>query len=117
MKCHTGVDAGSGFVHTVEATAVNVHDVTEAEKLLREDGEVVYGDSTYLGFMNVVFQIFRIHFRCFTCGVLAFLIVSCGQAGRQPFCWGIEKSLLEYNYFDSCNVGIKSVLSAVEQGD
>lgn len=21
MKCHTGVDAGSGFVHTVEATA------------------------------------------------------------------------------------------------
>ena len=25
MKCHTGVDAGSGFVHTVEATAANVH--------------------------------------------------------------------------------------------
>ena len=49
MKCHTGVDAGSGFVHTVEATAANVHDVTVAEKLLREDDEVVYRDSAYLG--------------------------------------------------------------------
>ena len=43
------MDAGSGFVHTVEATAANVHDVTVAEKLLREDDEVVYGDSAYLG--------------------------------------------------------------------
>lgn len=49
MKCHTGVDAGSGFVHTVEATSANVHDVTVAAKLLREDDEVVYGDSAYLG--------------------------------------------------------------------
>ena len=43
MKCHTGVDAGSGFVHTVEATAANTHDITVAAKLLREDDEVVYG--------------------------------------------------------------------------
>ena len=49
MKCHTGVDAGSGFVHTVEATAANVHDVTAAARLLREDDKVVYGDSAYLG--------------------------------------------------------------------
>lgn len=49
MKCHTGVDAGSGFVHTVEATPANVHDVTVAAKLLREDDEVAYGDSAYLG--------------------------------------------------------------------
>ena len=49
MKCHTGVDAGSGFVHTVEATAANVHDITVVAKLLREDDEVVYGDSAYLG--------------------------------------------------------------------
>ena len=49
MKCYTGVDAGSGFVHTVEATAANVHDITVAAKLLREDDEVVYGDSAYLG--------------------------------------------------------------------
>ena len=47
MKCHTGVDAGSGFVHTVEATAANVHDVTVAAGLLREADGVVYGDSAY----------------------------------------------------------------------
>ena len=49
MKCHTGVDAGSGFVHTVEATAANVHNITVAAKLLRKDDKVVYGDSAYLG--------------------------------------------------------------------
>ena len=49
MKCHTGVDTGSGFVHTVEVTAANVHDIAVAAKLLREDDEVVYGDSAYLG--------------------------------------------------------------------
>lgn len=49
MKCHAGVDAGSGLVHTIEVTAANVHDVTVASKLIREDDEVVYGDSGYLG--------------------------------------------------------------------
>lgn len=49
MKCHTGVDAGSGFVHTVEATAANVHDIAVAARLLREDDQVVYGDSAYPG--------------------------------------------------------------------
>lgn len=49
MKCHVGVDAGSGYVHTAEVTAANVHDVTVASKLLREDDQVVYGDSGYLG--------------------------------------------------------------------
>ena len=49
MKCHTGVDAGSGFVHTVEATAANVHDVTVAARLLREDDKAVCGDSACLG--------------------------------------------------------------------
>ncbi len=49
MKCHTGVDARVGFVHTVEATAANVHDVTVAAELLRKDDEVVYGDNAYLG--------------------------------------------------------------------
>ena len=52
MKCHTGVDTGSGFVHMVEATVANVHDVTVAVKLLRKDDEVVYGDSAYLGLEN-----------------------------------------------------------------
>jgi IS5 family transposase len=49
MKAHIGVDAGSGYVHTVTATAANAHDVTEAFKLIRIDDEVVYGDSGYTG--------------------------------------------------------------------
>lgn len=49
MKCHAGVDAGSGLVHTIEVTAANEHDVTAAAKLIRKDDEVVYGDSGYLG--------------------------------------------------------------------
>lgn len=49
MKTHIGVDAGSGLVHSMEVTAANVHDVTVASKLIREDDEVVYGDSGYLG--------------------------------------------------------------------
>ena len=49
MKCHIGVDAGTGYVHTVTATPANVHDITETAKLIREDDEVVYGDSGYIG--------------------------------------------------------------------
>lgn len=48
MKVHSGVDAGSGYVHTITGTSANVHDVSEAEKLIREDDEVMYGDSGYL---------------------------------------------------------------------
>ena len=49
MKCHIGVDAGSGLVHTITVTAANEHDIAQTAKLLREDDEVVYGDSGYLG--------------------------------------------------------------------
>lgn len=49
MKCHIGVDAGTGYVHTMETTAANAHDITAASKLIREDDEVVYGDSGYIG--------------------------------------------------------------------
>ena len=49
MKCNIGVDAGSGLVHSITATSANVHDITEAHKLIRSDDEVVYGDSGYLG--------------------------------------------------------------------
>ena len=48
-KAHIGVDKDSGLVHTVEATAANVHDVAEVPKLLTGAEEVVYGDSGYLG--------------------------------------------------------------------
>ncbi len=49
MKCHVGVDAFSGLVHTITVTAANEHDITQAASLIREDDEVVYGDSAYLG--------------------------------------------------------------------
>ena len=49
MKVHIGADAGSGYVHTITGTAANVHDIEEAPKLFREDDNVGYGDSGYLG--------------------------------------------------------------------
>ena len=49
MKAHVGVDAGTGYIHTVTATAANVHDIVETHKLIREDDEVVYGDAGYQG--------------------------------------------------------------------
>lgn len=52
MKTHIGVDASSGMVHTVETTAAQVHDIAIAEKLIRQDDAVVYGDSSYLGLHN-----------------------------------------------------------------
>ena len=49
MKAHIGVDAGTGYVHTVTATAANVSDVLETHNLIRADDEVVYADSGYRG--------------------------------------------------------------------
>ena len=49
IKRHIGVDTESGLVHTITVTVANNHDVTEIGNLLREDDEVVYGDSGYLG--------------------------------------------------------------------
>ena len=37
MKTHIGVDAGTGYIHTITATPANVHDVTEAYKLVRDE--------------------------------------------------------------------------------
>jgi IS5 family transposase len=52
MKAHAGVDAGTGYVHSVTATAANAHDITEAHKLIRGGDEVVYGDAGYTGLEN-----------------------------------------------------------------
>ena len=42
MKLHIGVDADSGLVHSMRATAANVADVTEAHRLLHgEEREAV----------------------------------------------------------------------------
>lgn len=49
MKCHVGLGAFSGLVHTITVTAANVHDITQAVHLIRKDDEFIYGDSVYLG--------------------------------------------------------------------
>lgn len=49
MKSHIGVDAGSGYVHSLETTAANVSDIEMASKLIRADDAVVYGDAGYVG--------------------------------------------------------------------
>jgi transposase, IS5 family len=49
MKAHIGVDAGTGYVHSLTATAANVHDLDEAVNLVRDDDEVVYADAGYQG--------------------------------------------------------------------
>ena len=42
MKAHIGADAGTGYVHSVSATAANVHDLDLIHALIRYDDEVVY---------------------------------------------------------------------------
>ncbi|MEZ5086323.1 MAG: IS5 family transposase [Tessaracoccus sp.] len=49
MKAHTGVDAGTGYVHTVTVTAANAGDITQAANLMRPDDEVGYADFGYQG--------------------------------------------------------------------
>lgn len=44
MKAYVGGDAGSGLVHTVVATAANVHDVTRAGALLHGEERVAFSD-------------------------------------------------------------------------
>ena len=49
MKLHIGVDADSGLVHSMRATAANVADVTEAHRLLHGEEREAYGDAGYRG--------------------------------------------------------------------
>lgn len=49
MKAHIGVDAESGLVHTVVATAAHEHDVTQAHALLHGDETDVFADAGYVG--------------------------------------------------------------------
>ena len=49
MKVHVGVDADTGLVHSMSATAANVHDVTEAHNLLHGGEKVVWCDAGYQG--------------------------------------------------------------------
>ena len=49
MKCHIGVDADSGLVHTVIGTAANVNDVTQAHALVHGEETDVFADAGYQG--------------------------------------------------------------------
>jgi len=49
MKAHIGVDAESGLVHSVKATAANANDVTQANALLHGDETDAFGDAGYQG--------------------------------------------------------------------
>ena len=48
-RCHSGEDAGSGYVHSATFTAANVPDVCEAHGLVRDDDEFCYADAGYRG--------------------------------------------------------------------
>ena len=48
-KLHTGVDEQTGMVHTLVTTPGNVHDVTEAHRLLHGGEKRVWGDAGYTG--------------------------------------------------------------------
>jgi IS5 family transposase len=49
LKAHIGVDAESGLVHTVTATAANVADIAQTHALLHGEEKVVFADAGYLG--------------------------------------------------------------------
>ena len=49
MKVHIGADAETGVVHSVATTSANVHDVTEAHRLLHGGEKRVWGDAGYQG--------------------------------------------------------------------
>lgn len=49
MKCHIGVDADSGLVHTVRGTTGSVGDVVEANSLLHGEEAEAWGDAGYQG--------------------------------------------------------------------
>ena len=49
MKLHIGVDSRTGLVHSLSTTSANVHDVTEAHRLLHGGEGQVWGDAGYIG--------------------------------------------------------------------
>ena len=49
MKLHIGVDSETGVMHSMTTTAANVHDVSEAHRLLHGGESQVRGDAGYRG--------------------------------------------------------------------
>ncbi len=61
MKAHIGVDDESGLVHSVVGTSANVADVTQVDKLLHGDENVVCADAGYH------MKPLRVHFKSRAC--------------------------------------------------
>ena len=51
-KPNIGVDSDSGVVHTMTTMPANVHDVSEAYRLLHGGESQVWGDAGYVGVRN-----------------------------------------------------------------
>jgi IS5 family transposase len=49
LKAHIGVDARTGLTHSLSTTVINVHDITETEKLLHCEENFIFADSGYRG--------------------------------------------------------------------
>ncbi len=49
MKMHIGTDDSVGFIHSVDTTPANEHDITAADKLLHGEEKRVWGDAGYVG--------------------------------------------------------------------
>ncbi|QKK10254.1 MAG: IS5 family transposase [Pseudomonadota bacterium] len=54
MKAHIGVDSKTKMIHSVVATAANVHDSQVLDELLHGDETRVWGDSAYAGQSEVI---------------------------------------------------------------
>lgn len=49
MRCHIGVDAAAGLVHTVESTAAKLHKLNKAADRLHGYERFIYGDAGHIG--------------------------------------------------------------------
>ena len=49
MKMHIGVSDILGLIHSIDATAANLHDIVTTGKLLHGDGHSLFGDASFLG--------------------------------------------------------------------
>jgi len=56
MKAHLGVDSQTKVIHSVAATAANVHDSQVLSELLHGEETRVWGDSAYSGQRSVIQQ-------------------------------------------------------------
>lgn len=57
MKAHIGMDSKSKLIHSVVATAANVHDSVVLEDLLHGDETRLWGDSAYTGLKDRLLEV------------------------------------------------------------